>query len=121
MDAKAVEWNLRRAATILGKDDAGLDALARDVAAGKTAPVRPDRRFPNTNQAANCWTALNEYQLCVEKRGRTDASCLQRGRDYGSLCPQKWCVSCATARLLGAAGADTRGLRAGAAALVRAP
>lgn len=35
-------------------------------------------------------TAINEYQLCVEKRGREDASCVQRGRDYASLCPQKW-------------------------------
>jgi hypothetical protein len=26
----------------------------------------------------------------VEKRGRTDASCIQRGRDYTTLCPQKW-------------------------------
>ena len=56
-EAKAVEWNLRRAAAILGKDDSGLDALARDVAAAaeRTSPTRPDRRFPNTNQAANCW------------------------------------------------------------------
>ena len=35
-------------------------------------------------------TALNEYQLCVEKRGKEDPSCVQRGRDYGSMCPQKW-------------------------------
>ena len=33
---------------------------------------------------------MNEYQLCVEKRGREDPSCVQRGRDYGSMCPQKW-------------------------------
>ena len=33
---------------------------------------------------------MNEYQLCIEKRGREDPSCVQRGRDYGSMCPQKW-------------------------------
>lgn len=36
-----------------------------------------------------CRTAFNEYQLCVEKRGKTDVTCLQRGRDYVTICPQK--------------------------------
>ena len=38
-------------------------------------------------------TAFNEYQLCVDKRGREDAVCLQRGRDYTSICPEKWVES----------------------------
>ncbi len=42
-------------------------------------PSRPVRR-----------TAFNEYQLCVEKRGRGDLLCLQRGRDYSTVCPEKW-------------------------------
>lgn len=37
-----------------------------------------------------CRTAFNEYQLCVDKRGKDDKLCLQRGRDYGTLCPQKY-------------------------------
>ena len=35
-------------------------------------------------------TAFNEYQLCVDKRGRNDVMCLQRGRDYSTVCPEKW-------------------------------
>jgi hypothetical protein len=38
-------------------------------------------------------TAFNEYQLCAEKRGKDDLTCLQRGRDYTSVCPEHW-VSC---------------------------
>ena len=33
---------------------------------------------------------MNEYQLCVEKRGKSDVACLQRARDYSSVCPAKW-------------------------------
>ena len=46
-----------------------------------TQPTGTDRRFPNKNQAISCWTAFNEYQLCVDKLGNTDKKCLQRGRD----------------------------------------
>ncbi len=35
-------------------------------------------------------TAFNEYQLCVEKRGKADPLCAQRGRDYVTVCPTKW-------------------------------
>ena len=37
-----------------------------------------------------CRTAFNEYQLCVDKRGKGDALCAQRGRDYVTVCPTKW-------------------------------
>ena len=37
-----------------------------------------------------CRTAINEYQLCVEKRGQADVLCAQRGRDYMTICPNKW-------------------------------
>jgi len=33
---------------------------------------------------------LNEFQLCVDKRGRGDVVCAQRGRDYLAVCPAKW-------------------------------
>jgi hypothetical protein len=26
----------------------------------------------------------------VDKRGKTDILCLQRGRDYATVCPEKW-------------------------------
>lgn len=80
----------------LGKDpegavsDENIAALAKVLETSKLTPTRPDRRFPNTNQLHNCWTAFNEYQLCVDKRGKRDLVCQQRGRDYSVVCPQKW-------------------------------
>lgn len=34
--------------------------------------------------------SINEYQVCVYQRGAQDPACLQRGRDYATICPQKW-------------------------------
>ena len=42
-------------------------------------PARPPRR-----------QAINEYQVCVYQKGAQDAACLQRGRDYNTVCPLKW-------------------------------
>lgn len=59
-------------------------ALARPVAAASgCASLAPSPHSP-------CRTAFNEYQLCVDKRGKTDLLCLQRGRDYTAICPAKW-------------------------------
>jgi hypothetical protein len=33
---------------------------------------------------------VNEYQVCAYQRGDKDSQCLQLGRDYNTLCPQKW-------------------------------
>ncbi len=33
---------------------------------------------------------MNEYQVCVQKRGEEDLACMQRARDYLSICPSKW-------------------------------
>jgi hypothetical protein len=33
---------------------------------------------------------VNEYQMCVDKRGPSDKVCLQRGWDYLNVCPEKW-------------------------------
>jgi cytochrome c oxidase subunit 6b len=55
-----------------------------------TKALQYDPRFPNQNQASNCWTAFQEYNLCVDKRGYDDLLCRQRGRDYTSLCPENW-------------------------------
>ena len=71
-------------------DEAKLNSLAAIAKLNKLTPTRPDRRFPNQNQLNNCWTAFNEYQLCVDRRGRGDLVCLQRGRDYSTVCPEKW-------------------------------
>ena len=70
----------------LGKDPVGavsdenIAALAKVLETSKLTPTRPDRRR----------TAFNEYQLCVDKRGKRDLVCQQRGRDYSVVCPQKW-------------------------------
>lgn len=82
-------------AAAYGKDEFDIEstqrnALAKILATSKLTPTRPDRRFPNCNQLNNCWTAINEYQLCVEKRGEDDILCHQRARDYDTVCPQKW-------------------------------
>ena len=71
-------------------DDNKVASLAAIAKINKLSPTRPDRRFPNQNQLNNCWTAFNEYQLCVDKRGKNDLMCLQRGRDYSTVCPEKW-------------------------------
>ena len=120
--ARAVRW---LGASVF--ENFGVDAATRDetlsssetarlaavLSSHRLSPARNDRRFPNQNQASNCWcvlssrlnqnqgrglsrcclrgrTAFNEYQLCTEKRGKTDTVCLQRGRDYLSVCPEKW-------------------------------
>ena len=81
-EQKIVEWNLRRAAQILGKSEEGLDRLAADVAASaaKSVPVRPDRRFPNTNQAANCWCVSPSSTLAAVRRRPTRARARARAR-----------------------------------------
>ena len=71
-------------------DEAKVASLAAIAKINKLTTSRPDRRFPNQNQLNNCWTAFNEYQLCVDKRGKGDLACLQRGRDYSTVCPDKW-------------------------------
>lgn len=81
---------LARVSAASDRTTEGLDGAAiRVLSTPATHATRVDRRFPNTNQINNCWTAFNEYQLCVEKRGEKDATCVQRGRDYSTLCPQK--------------------------------
>ncbi len=52
----ATESQLKHAAAMSGKTDEGLDAWAAASAkVPATHLTRVDRRFPNTNQASNCW------------------------------------------------------------------
>ena len=71
-------------------DDEKVNNLAHILSHNKLTATKPDYRFPNTNQLNNCWQTMNEYQVCVEQRGKEDVSCLQRARDYSSVCPAKW-------------------------------
>eukprot|EP01138_Halocafeteria_seosinensis_P015405 gb/GECG01015722.1/.p1 GENE.gb/GECG01015722.1/~~gb/GECG01015722.1/.p1 ORF type:complete len:163 (+),score=37.90 gb/GECG01015722.1/:1-489(+) len=53
-----------------------------------------DRRFPNVNQSQNCWTAVNEYQLCSKIKGnKRHPTCLKRRNDFLNLCPLEWVES----------------------------
>ena len=105
---------------------------SREKRSALPATTKPDVRFPNTNQAANCWCAfflllplfffrrarqsrlphafffffmcatpasptprvsrqsVNEYQMCVKELGDSNPRCLQRARDYNTVCPKDW-------------------------------
>ena len=52
-----------------------------------------DARFPNTNQAKNCWQNYVDYYRCVEAKGDDFEPCKQFKSSFLSLCPTKW-VSC---------------------------
>jgi hypothetical protein len=77
-------------------EDSKVEGLASILQHNKLKSTVPDYRFPNQNQLNNCWQTMNEYQVCAEQRGRDDVSCLQKARDYNTLCPAKWiAVRCA--------------------------
>jgi len=65
-----------------------VDKAAYYLKEAPTTTPKADKRFPHMNQVNACWTAINEYQACVEHRGKDE--CGQLGRTYASLCPQKW-------------------------------
>ncbi len=53
---------------------------------------RPPPPFPPPS--ASCSLPLrqtvNEYQMCIKELGATNPRCLQRARDYMSVCPSSW-------------------------------
>ncbi|KAI8919032.1 cytochrome c oxidase, subunit VIb [Powellomyces hirtus] len=49
-----------------------------------------DARFPNTNQAKNCWQNYVDYFKCVKAKGEDFPPCLQFKRTYQTLCPASW-------------------------------
>ncbi|KAJ3077941.1 Cytochrome c oxidase subunit 6B [Quaeritorhiza haematococci] len=49
-----------------------------------------DARFPNTNQARNCWQNYVDYFKCVAAKGEEYQPCYQFKIAYRSLCPTKW-------------------------------
>ena len=71
-------------------DDGKVDSLAYILHNSKLVSTKPDYRFPNQNQLNNCWQTMNEFQVCAEQKGKGDVACLQKARDYLSVCPQKW-------------------------------
>lgn len=49
-----------------------------------------DARFPNTNQARNCWQNYVDYFRCVDSKGEDYEPCQQFKKVYQSLCPIIW-------------------------------
>jgi hypothetical protein len=76
---------VRGAAT--GERHVGRVVAPRDT---RRPTARRPRPPPSPPAPLRRRTAFNEYQLCVDKRSKEDALCLQRGRDYLTLCPAKW-------------------------------
>ena len=71
-------------------EDTTVDSLAYILGNSKLHGTKPDYRFPNQNQLNNCWQTMNEFQVCAEQKGKEDVACLQKARDYHSMCPAKW-------------------------------
>ena len=83
-------------------EDTTVDSLANILQNSKLQGTKPDYRFPNQNQLNNCWQTMNEFQVCAEQKGKADVACLQKARDYHSVCPAKWIEVRATAAAAGA-------------------
>jgi len=71
-------------------EETTVDSLANILQNSKLQGTKPDYRFPNQNQLNNCWQTMNEFQVCAEQKGKADVACLQKARDYHSVCPAKW-------------------------------
>ena len=49
-----------------------------------------DPRFPNTNQAKNCFVNYVDYQRCLKLKGADHADCDYFKQASSVLCPQQW-------------------------------
>ncbi|XP_057352569.1 cytochrome c oxidase subunit 6B2 [Manis pentadactyla] len=52
-----------------------------------------DPRFPNQNQARNCYQNFLDFHRCVKslnRRGKSAQSCEDYFRVFRSLCPKSW-------------------------------
>merc|ERR1712193_234103 len=54
----------------------------------KSAPMDP--RYPNQNQAKNCWQNYVDYYRCINKRGEEYEPCQYFWKNYNTLCPLAW-------------------------------
>ena len=53
------------------------------------APPR-DVRFTNTNQAPHCWSAYNEWVMCLKETGNDEQKCMKMRQIAVSTCPYIW-------------------------------
>merc|ERR1711973_924658 len=49
-----------------------------------------DSRFPNTNQARNCWQNYVDYHRCVNLKGEEYEPCQFFWKNFNTLCPLEW-------------------------------
>ena len=49
-----------------------------------------DPRFPNTNQAKNCFINFVDYQRCIKLKGADYKDCDYFNQASKSLCPEQW-------------------------------
>merc|ERR1711997_51142 len=54
----------------------------------KSAPMDP--RYPNQNQAKNCWQNYVDYYRCINKRGEDYEPCQYFWKNYNTICPLSW-------------------------------
>mmetsp|Transcript_17232 Transcript_17232/g.33822 ORF Transcript_17232/g.33822 Transcript_17232/m.33822 type:complete len:99 (+) Transcript_17232:81-377(+) len=54
----------------------------------RTPPNNP--RFPETNQAKNCYSAYNEFFRCEKFKGTGHVDCMYLRQRFYSLCPNEW-------------------------------
>mmetsp|Transcript_31512 Transcript_31512/g.73754 ORF Transcript_31512/g.73754 Transcript_31512/m.73754 type:complete len:99 (+) Transcript_31512:237-533(+) len=54
----------------------------------KTPPNDP--RYPECNQAKNCYTKYNEFFRCEKFLGHGAVKCFWLKQEYKSLCPSEW-------------------------------
>ncbi len=51
---------------------------------------RFDPRFPNTNQAKNCFVNFVDYHRCIKLKGADYKECDYFKQASNSLCPNQW-------------------------------
>lgn len=51
---------------------------------------RFDPRFPNSNQAKNCFVNFVDYQRCIKLKGADYKECDYFKHASDALCPQQW-------------------------------
>jgi cytochrome c oxidase subunit 6b len=53
-------------------------------------PLEYDPRFPNTNQAKNCFVNFVDYQRCIKAKGEDASECDHFKNVYKRICPTEW-------------------------------
>merc|ERR1712227_109741 len=91
LDTKRAAFERENGAIILDKAKWIVDqAQNKDSNKAIHKPVQVDPRFPNTNQAKNCWQNFVDYHRCIKIKGEDYEPCNYFRNAYGTLCPGTW-------------------------------